>query len=130
LQPAARLVPLVAALHGAAGVAVAASAAHIEHSDNLATASQFLMIHAAAGLGLAALAQTRPGARGPIVVGLAMQAGVTLFAGDLCARGFGYGRLFPMAAPIGGSLTLLAWLALAGVFAAAFFTRPPPPQSR
>ena len=50
-------------------------------------------------------------------VGLAavvlMIAGVCLFAGDLAVRLVGWPRLFPMAAPIGGSLTILSWIVLA-----------------
>jgi uncharacterized membrane protein YgdD (TMEM256/DUF423 family) len=42
-----------------------------------------------------------------------MQAGVSLFSADLISRAYLEGRLFPMAAPLGGGLTLLAWLALA-----------------
>lgn len=41
-------------------------------------------------------------------------AGVGLFALDLAVRAFlGWPRLFPMAAPLGGSLTIAGWLALA-----------------
>ena len=36
---------------------------------------------------------------------------------DLTARAFLGARLFPFAAPIGGSLTILSWLAVAIVFA-------------
>jgi uncharacterized membrane protein YgdD (TMEM256/DUF423 family) len=35
----------------------------------------------------------------------------------MTARAFLGARLFPFAAPIGGSLTMLSWLALAVVFA-------------
>ncbi len=108
------LIATVAALQGAAGVSLAAAAAHVDASPLLATASQFLMIHAAAGLALAALASgaTRPR---PILIGaaLTLQAGVTLFSADLAARVYLGSKLFPFAAPIGGSLTILAWLALA-----------------
>ncbi|MGC1860149.1 MAG: DUF423 domain-containing protein, partial [Methylocystis sp.] len=50
------LILLIAALQGAGGVTLAAVAAHVDASANLATASQFLMVHACAGLALAALA--------------------------------------------------------------------------
>lgn len=111
----------VAALQGAAGVALAASAAHAAVDANLvSTASQFLMIHAAAGLGLAALTRTNaPAARWLKFVSFALQAGVTLFSADLAARAYLGGKLFPFAAPLGGSLTILAWLALALWAAAA-----------
>jgi uncharacterized membrane protein YgdD (TMEM256/DUF423 family) len=42
-----------------------------------------------------------------------MQAGVTLFAADLAARVYMGGKLFPFAAPMGGGLTILAWVTLA-----------------
>lgn len=105
----------VAAVQGAAGVALAAAAAHLDASPLLATASQFLMIHAAAGVGLAALvgAAPRREANWLAAIALALQAGVTLFAGDLAARVFLTGKLFPLAAPIGGGLTILSWCALA-----------------
>lgn len=103
----------VAALQGAAGVSLAAAAAHVDANPLLATASQFLMIHAAAGLALAARAE-RPGlGRLFGVAALALQAGVTLFSADMAARVYLGGKLFPYAAPIGGSLTILAWLGLA-----------------
>ncbi len=112
-------IALIAALQGSAGVALAAAAAHGDSSPLLATASQFLMLHAAAGIGLAAL---RAGVVGPnktlTFSTFTLQAGVTLFCADLALRAFGGGRLFPYAAPIGGSTTILAWLAIA-VWAAA-----------
>ena len=46
-----------------------------------------------------------------------MLAGTTLFASDIALRGLADLRLFPMAAPTGGSLMIAAWLAVA---AAAF----------
>lgn len=112
----APLVLLIAALQGAAGAALAAAAAHASANPLLATASQFLMLHAAAGVGVAALLQAGPPlARWLALAGLAMQAGVTLFSADLAARVYLGGRLFPFAAPIGGSTTILSWLALAGL---------------
>ncbi|MBG0795840.1 DUF423 domain-containing protein [Methylocystis sp. H62] len=122
----------IAALQGAAGVSLAAAAAHADASPFLATASQFLMIHAAAGVGLAALIRTtpRPKANWLAAIALALQAGGTLFASDLAARVFLSGRLFPLAAPIGGGLTILSWCALAvwaafAMFAANSLQKPP-----
>jgi uncharacterized membrane protein YgdD (TMEM256/DUF423 family) len=119
----ALIIPIVAALQGAAGVGLAASAAHLQSAATLATASQFLMIHACAGLALAALAHSRAPARALCLVTITLQFGVTLFALDLTVRAFGMARLFPMAAPLGGSITLLSWLALAGVLTAPLFAR-------
>lgn len=115
----AALAPLIASLHGAAGLLLGAAAAHVEASPLLATASNYLLIHAAAGLGLAALAERREDRRLLIAATLVLQAGATLFALDLAVRGYGGARLFPFAAPIGGSTMILGWVALAGLFAAA-----------
>ncbi|QGM44809.1 DUF423 domain-containing protein [Methylocystis heyeri] len=107
-------IALIAALQGAAGVALAAVAAHVDASPTLATASQFLMLHAAAGIGLAALCAASPLARtGLIYATFALQGGVTLFCADLALRATAHGKLFPFAAPIGGSATIAAWLAIA-----------------
>lgn len=117
------LVALFAALHGAAGVTLAAAAAHVDASPLLASASQFLMIHAAAGLALAALIRTAPPAATFLAVAaFALQAGVTLFSADLSARVYLSGKLFPFAAPIGGGLTIVSWVLLA-VWAASAFSR-------
>lgn len=108
------IIVTVAALQGAAGVSLAAAAAHVDANPLLATASQFLMIHAAAGVGLAALASGAPRmSRFLAGAALTMQAGVTLFSADLAARVYLGGKLFPFAAPMGGSVTILAWLTLA-----------------
>lgn len=108
------IVATVAALQGAAGVALAAAAVHVDANPLLSTASQFLTLHAAAGLALAALAQTAPAyPRFLSAATFLLQAGVTLFSADLAARVYLGGKLFPFAAPMGGSATILAWLALA-----------------
>ena len=108
------IVMTIAAFQGAAGVSLAAAAAHVDANPLLATASQFLMIHAAAGVGLAArLAAGAPLRRFLAGATFAMQAGVTLFSADLAARVYLGGKLFPFAAPTGGGLTILSWLALA-----------------
>jgi uncharacterized membrane protein YgdD (TMEM256/DUF423 family) len=110
----ASIVALVAALEGASGVALAATAAHVDASPLLLTASQFLMIHAGAGLALGALIRAAPPyPRALLGAALALQSGVALFSADLVARTALGGKLFPYAAPIGGSLTIIAWLALA-----------------
>jgi len=111
------LLATFAALEGAAGVAFAAAAAHAEGGANLATAAQFLMIHAGAGLALSGLSEkiARP-ARWFSIAAFALQGGVALFSGALAAGVYGV-KPFPYAAPIGGSTTILAWLALAAFFA-------------
>lgn len=108
------IVALIASLEGASGVSLAGAAAHVDASLLLSTASQFLMVHAAAGLALAALlAVGAPHPGGLRIATLALQSGVALFAADLVARVYLGGKLFAFAAPIGGGLTILAWLGLA-----------------
>jgi len=110
----ALMILLIAALHGGFGVALAATAAHTETSPLLATAGRFLTIHAAAGAALAGvLLALRPQGRAFAVIVFALQAGVTLFCAGLALSGFLQQRLFSYAAPIGGSITILAWTALA-----------------
>jgi uncharacterized membrane protein YgdD (TMEM256/DUF423 family) len=114
LKKATLVIALIAALQGGAGVTLSAASAHLESSANLVTASQFFLFHASAGLALAALARSHSGyPRWLTTASFALQGGVTLFSLDLSLRAFGFGRLFPYAAPIGGSLTILSWLALA-----------------
>ncbi|TIP89259.1 MAG: DUF423 domain-containing protein, partial [Mesorhizobium sp.] len=44
---------------------------------------------------------------------LILLVGLVLFSGDLLARDFLGSRLFPMSAPIGGTLLIAGWLAVA-----------------
>ncbi len=110
----------IAALMGAAGVALAAAGVHASGGDLARTGALFLLIHAAAALGIAAHARlaTAPG-RALVVIGFAMEAGAALFSAELAVRAFTGDRLFPYAAPIGGSMMMISWLALAIVFTAA-----------
>lgn len=97
----------LAGLLGAAGVGLAAAAAHRGGDDSAMNAALLLGIHAAALVGLSSHG-------GPFVrVGAMLAAGVALFSGDIAARAFLGTRLFPMAAPIGGTLMILAWLGVA-----------------
>ncbi len=99
---------------GASGVALAAAAAHAAPGAGLDSAAYLLLFHAAAILGAAGLANqgllwsplTIPAMSGFVLGG-------ALFAGDVSMRTFAGHRLFAMAAPIGGSLLILAWLILA-----------------
>lgn len=100
-------------LAGAAGVTLSAMAAH-SSGAHLGTASSFLLMHAPALLAIGLLAGTRV----LRLAGFVLLAGLVLFVGDLVARDFLGDRLFPYAAPIGGTLLILGWLA---VFVSAFF---------
>ena len=110
----------VAALMGTAGVALAAAGVHASGGELAARGAFFLLIHTAAALAIAAHARiaTAPG-RTLIVVGFVMEAGAALFSAELAMRAFTGDRIFPYAAPIGGSTMMISWLALAIVFAAA-----------
>ena len=121
MAPAQRFLAVLAALMGASGVALAAAAVHIDGGEFARTASLFLMLHAAA---LIAVSAHRAGAR-PTLAGLAVAAGAILFSADLSTRAFFGARLFPFAAPIGGTLMILGWLALALAF--GFARRPEQP---
>jgi uncharacterized membrane protein YgdD (TMEM256/DUF423 family) len=121
-----RLIPalgVMAALMGASGVALAAAAAHADGGEMARTAAYFLLLHAAALLGAtgcarAFIADARI-ARALLLVGAGLGIGAIIFSADLASRAFAGARLFPMAAPAGGSLMILGWVALALVFAFA-----------
>jgi uncharacterized membrane protein YgdD (TMEM256/DUF423 family) len=113
------LATLLAGLAGAAGVSVFAAAAHVAEAGSreqqgLTNAAVMLMVHAAAVLALVALSQSA----GSVawrwqLIGLVMITGSLLFGGAVALPVFAGFGLFPLAAPIGGSLTILAWAAVA-----------------
>lgn len=104
----------VAGLMGAAGVVLAAAGAHSKPGMGLDSASQMLLFHAPAAMAAcAAIAQgllSRPLALAA-VIGLIL--GTAMFSGDLVLRAYLGHRLFPMAAPAGGTVLIGAWLLLA-----------------
>jgi uncharacterized membrane protein YgdD (TMEM256/DUF423 family) len=103
-----------ASLMGAAGVVLAAAAAHAAPGAGLDSAAYLLLFHAVAVLGAAALVQQ--GQLWPQAALVAMTGyvlGGVLFAGDVSMRAFAGHRLFPMAAPAGGTILILSWLVLA-----------------
>jgi uncharacterized membrane protein YgdD (TMEM256/DUF423 family) len=110
----------IAALMGAAGVGLAAAGVHASGGELASRGALFLLIHAVAALAIAAHARlaTAPG-RALIFVGFVMEAGAALFSAELAMRAFTGDRIFPFAAPIGGSTMMISWLALAIVFALA-----------
>jgi len=109
---------------GAGGVALAALSVHAGGGALGETAALFLLLHAAAALGVSAHARLAPGAGVILGAGFALAAGAILFAGDLACRAFFSASIFPFAAPVGGSVMIVAWLALAAGFA---FPRPRSP---
>ena len=109
----------LAALMGAAGGALAAAGVHANGGELALRGAEFLILHACAALAIAAHVRISAVAPALIWVGFAMEAGASLFAAELAAHAFTGNRIFPFAAPIGGSTLILSWLALAIVFAAA-----------
>ena len=109
-----RILIAIAGLMGAAGVALAAAAAHLGDTARLGPASSMLLFHAPAVMAALVLAERRV-IHG--VIGLAAASGLALgaalFAGDLAVRHYAGQALFPMAAPTGGTLLILSWLTLA-----------------
>jgi uncharacterized membrane protein YgdD (TMEM256/DUF423 family) len=105
---------IVAGPMGAAGVLLAALSAHHTAGARLDAPAYMLLLHAVAVLSGAAVLD-----RGLIWRPLGAAAiagfvlGAALFAGDLALRAFAGHRLFPMAAPTGGLILIVAWIALA-----------------
>ncbi|GIQ77569.1 DUF423 domain-containing protein [Bradyrhizobium sp. RD5-C2] len=114
MNGAPRLLIGLAAIMGACGVILAAAAAHLPDATRLAAASSMLLFHATAAIATIAVAER---AIIHAKLGVAAAAGfviaASLFAGDLTLRQYGGHGLFPMAAPSGGTLLILSWLALA-----------------
>lgn len=102
---------LIAGLFGAIGVALAAAASHGGGGVYAGTISSMLLFHAPAFLALGLSRVEQPKAL--IYAALLLLAGVVVFCGDLGLRGAYDIRLFPMAAPIGGTAMIAGWLAIA-----------------
>ncbi|HUO54096.1 MAG TPA: DUF423 domain-containing protein [Rhodoblastus sp.] len=103
-----------AGLFGACGVAAAAAAAHLPGADHLNAVALILLAHAAALLGLTARArESSPAVKLWLVAALALALGAALFSADVALLTLRGARLFPMAAPTGGTTMILGWL-LAG----------------
>ena len=104
---------VLAGVMGACGVGLAAAAAHGTTAFGLDSAAYLLLFHATAVLAIASLARQellwRPLGLGAMAC---FVAGGALFAGDVSMRAFAGQRLFPMAAPTGGTLLILGWLVL------------------
>jgi uncharacterized membrane protein YgdD (TMEM256/DUF423 family) len=120
LAIAARTWLALAALVGAAGVALAAAAAHagMANAPLAQLSSEFLLFHAPALVATAWLADRRGGALTHLA-GAAFTCGLLLFSGTLALRAAGW-QVGSGLAPAGGVALIAAWLALA---AAALFER-------
>lgn len=104
------LILFVSGLTGLCGVALAAAASHGGDTHFLGSASTMCLAHAPVLLGLyLAHGRFRTATLAALVLGL----GTIVFAGDLVSRHFIGDRLFPFAAPFGGTLMMLGWLVIA-----------------
>lgn len=110
----------VGALFGAAGIVLLALAAHGSFTGGTGAASALnaagVMMLANGVALLAAGVALRVGLLAPrlgALAGVALAAGVMLFTGDVTRLTLQGEHLFAYAAPIGGTLSILAWLALA-----------------
>ena len=106
---------VLAGVMGAGGMVLAAAAAHVAPGSGVDSAAYMLLFHAVAIIGGAALVQHgtlwRPLA---LLVLAAWAIGAGLFSSDIAMRAFAGHRLFPFAAPTGGTILIAAWLTFAG----------------
>jgi uncharacterized membrane protein YgdD (TMEM256/DUF423 family) len=110
----------LAGLMGAAGIVLVAAGAHGKPGVGLDSAGYLLLVHAATLISGCAL--LRFGIASRLLISIALWGfvfGACLFAADVSARAYIGSRLFPFAAPAGGTILILAWLTLA---VTAFFT--------
>lgn len=121
-----RLLLAIAGLFGLFGVGLAAVASHITGPGQIDVAANIMLFHAPALIGIVLVARLNVAMEcATRISGWLIALGVSLFAADLCRRGFYGEHLFPMAAPIGGTILMLDW----GVFALTTFLFFKPPQS-
>ena len=104
----ARVLVGAGGLCGALGVALSAMAAH-RGGAFTGTAASFLLMHAPVFLAVGLLGGNRMLRAG----GLILLVGLAVFSSDLLARDLLGSRLFPFAAPTGGTLLMIGWLAIA-----------------
>ena len=114
MSRAYRILIVLAGIMGADGIILAAASAHQADASRLASASSMLLFHATAVLGIVVLAERAiVHARIGIASAFGFVIATALFAGDLSLRQYAGHSLFPMAAPTGGTLLILSWLAVA-----------------
>ena len=105
-----RIIVVVAALLGAAGVAAAAGATH---SGDQALLGPLALVALTQAPALIALAAYQPPFRLMRSAAVVIALGAMLFSADLAMRHFTGAPLFPHAAPIGGTMLIAGWLVLA-----------------
>ncbi len=109
-----RVLLAFAAPMGAAGVILAAMATHLAGGPLLSTAALFLMLHAGAVLGMAALIPHLDRGRQALVAAAALIiVGTLLFSIDLALRQLLHVKLLWGTAPFGGGAMIVGWLCAA-----------------
>ncbi len=111
------LILVWAGLAGAAGVGLAAAAAHKVDSPTLATAATMLTLHAAASVGIFAVALRSVRSLFWQAAALLMLLAATVFSGEIAFHTFTGDASLQFLAPIGGTLMIASWLlvAVAGI---------------
>ncbi|HTJ01866.1 MAG TPA: DUF423 domain-containing protein [Methylovirgula sp.] len=101
----------IAALMGAAGVIAAAASAHGTPAPLLDKAALFFLLDATAAIGICA-AGLHATVRSSwfFLAASVLLVGSLLFGADLSMRSLTGDRLFPFAAPIGGTSMIVGWL--------------------
>jgi uncharacterized membrane protein YgdD (TMEM256/DUF423 family) len=137
-----RWIIVIAALLGALGVGAGAFGAHSLKSDemrerfdlteddlaNYETAVRYQVFHALALLGVGLVARSTTRTASVAFAGGAMIVGILCFSGSIYVLALNGPRWVWPITPIGGSILILAWLALA--VAATGLTRPHESRSR
>ncbi|MEQ8825586.1 MAG: DUF423 domain-containing protein [Filomicrobium sp.] len=103
---------IVAGLLGAGGVSLAAIAAHVADSTALRAAAEIAVVHAAATIGLLVLGRHSQTPASWTIPAAVMVLGATLFSATVALGVLADFRPVPALAPIGGTLTILSWLAV------------------
>jgi len=105
---------VITGLMGAAGITLSAVGAHAYPGAGLGSAGEILLFHAAAIMGVVAALD-----RGLLSQALGVPAawglvvGSLLFAGDVSLPIYAGVGLFPKAAPTGGIILIVSWIAAA-----------------
>ncbi|HEY7669807.1 MAG TPA: DUF423 domain-containing protein [Hyphomicrobium sp.] len=111
-QLAAALI-IYAGLAGAAGVALAAVGAHGNDLSALTPPAYLLLMHAAAAVAIVAVGERTAHPLAFLLAAFVILLGASLFGGAVTLRVLTGARLFPMAAPTGGTTMIIGWLILA-----------------
>lgn len=110
-----RLFTLFAGLAGLCGIMLAAASTHVLGGDNAMIAANFLLFHAIALIGLAALITHGVAIHATTarIAGYVLIIGAVLFCGDLALRAIYAIRIAPFVAPAGGITLMAGWVLVA-----------------